>query len=120
MNLETEESQWKNIFFLPAYITDEVMKHCRTLIGESDFIFYWFDGIYFTGKRHFKKLEKDLLEKFKMPFKFQQLKKFKAEDAGDIIRLEFYEPKKGFKKFSIPKKQTTISANDLIYRSVTQ
>lgn len=120
VNVDTEESQWKNIFYLPAYITDEVMKHCRDTIGEQDFVFYWFDGIYFTGKKHFKTLEKNLKEQFNMPFKFQQLDKFKAEDTGAFIKLEFYEPKKGFKRFCIPKKQTMLNANEMIHNSIIQ
>lgn len=120
VNVNQEESQWKNIFYLPAYITDEVMKHCRDAIGEQDFVFYWFDGIYFTGKKHFNTLEKNLKEIFKMPFKFQQLKKFKAEDNGSFIKLEFFEPNKGFKRFTIPKKKTMINANEMIHQSIIQ
>lgn len=120
MNVDTEESEWKNIFYLPAYITDEVMKHCRESIGEQDFIFYWFDGIYFTGKKHYKTLQKNLKEKFKMPFKFQQLQKFQAKDTGEFIRLQFQEPKKGMKQFSIPKKNQMVKANDLIHQSIIQ
>jgi len=120
VNVETEESEHKNIFYLPAYITDEIMKACRRTIGEADFLFYWFDGVYFTGKRHFKTLAKELTETFKIDFKFQQLRNFKAQDTGETIKLEFTEPKKGFKQFAIPKRQTLINANDLIHQAVIQ
>jgi hypothetical protein len=120
MNVETEESEHKNIFYLPAYVTDEIMKNCRLTIGEPDFLFYWFDGVYFTGKRHFKQLEEHLNDVFKMPFKFQKLSKFKAQDTGNTIKLEFWEPKKGFKQFALPKKQTLVNINQMIHDSVVK
>lgn len=120
MNVTTEESEHKNIFFLPAYITDEIMKSCRQQIGEQDFLFYWFDGVYFTGKKHFAHLEEILTEVFKMKFKFQKLQDFKARDTGEFIKLEFSEPKKGFKQFALPKKQTLANFNDLIHKTVIQ
>lgn len=113
MNLEEVESEWKNIFFLPAYVTDEIMRGCMRLLGE-DFIYYWFDGIYYTGRHRTAELEELVRGTYGMEYKVHHLEKFKLVDRGMVVDISFTEPGKGDKAFSLPKREKIMTDRKLI------
>lgn len=119
MNLTEEQGKYKNIFFLAAYATDEVMKNCREIIGGNDFVFYWFDGIYFTGREKIKAVSEYLKGSTDIDFRQVWLQDFKANDVGEYIKISFKERSKGEKSFSLPKRQT-ISNHRSIIESVLE
>jgi len=112
MNLEEVESEYKNVFFLPAYVVDEVMSDCMRVLGE-DFIYYWFDGIYYTNQRRIRDLE-GYLGQTGLHWKVHRLSKFKLVDRGEVVDVSFEEPGKGAKAFSLPRRDHILEGRRLI------
>jgi len=113
VNLEEVESEYKNIFFLPAYVTDEIMGACRALLG-GDFLYYWFDGIYYTGRTRGRELSAFVRDNYHMDFKIKRLDSFLLVDRGAVVDISFMEPGRGKKRFSLPKRSAISEGRRLI------
>ena len=87
---------------------DRLIQKCADAV-ESQFLFYWVDGIFFKERDHHTTLCQDLighiLRKNNYHFTIKQLDKIEIYNFGKTLRLESYRDGEGLGVYTIPKKQ---------------
>lgn len=101
VNTEIMEDKYcRDIFFLLCYEIGELIYKISQEM--KSFLFFWFDGIYFTNKKEMARAEQILTEA-NYNFKSEILKKFtvKNDDIKKTILIT-YQKKEGKKTFNLP------------------
>lgn len=99
-DVEIVENELSAYFYAISREIDDVMKNiCHNLFS---FVFYWFDGVYFTESFEINKVVKELDLKG-YPYKIETLEQFSLKRKSYNILIEFYKDGKK-KSFEIPDK----------------
>lgn len=89
----------RNCWLALCQYTGEAIDECR--INCNSFLFYWFDGIYFTDKNEAQKMI-DILKAYKFESKLEVLKNFTVKELDYNIQIT-YGKGEDKKKFLLPK-----------------
>lgn len=96
--------QMRNVWFAICNEVGEAVEECKVNI--NSFLFYWFDGIYFTDKSEAEKIIQ-MLKNRKFESKFEVLKNFKVETGTDNVFISYLKEGKE-KNFQIPKSEKIV------------
>lgn len=91
----------RNCWLALCQYTGEAIERCR--INTDSFLFYWFDGIYFTDKKEAEKII-NILKEFKFESKLEVLKDFTVKEKNDNLFIT-YGKGKDKKHFILPKSE---------------
>lgn len=101
------DEQLRNVWFALCNEVGEAIEECK---NECDtFLFYWFDGIYFTNKNEAQKII-DILQARNFESKLEILKDFIVTETDDFIKVK-YQKKDGEKNFKLPKSESVNYVN---------
>ena len=107
-NEQNEMAPW---FYYCIIIINEAMMHIKRLLGPTNFIFFWVDGIYFQHEAAREEIENYLRERG-FNFTFEKLVKFRIEDQKRRHWISYWQEKETKcvqKKFCIPKSNLKVN-----------
>lgn len=116
-DIDIIESPLRNVYFYASKVTDNIMKAAREVV-KDDFLFYWFDGIYFERTPRSEKRLTDFFRYNSIDFKKEVLTNFKAEQTSASNRYSYQDAKGNFKTFAIPKKDHERHTNAEILKAI--
>jgi hypothetical protein len=93
----------RNIFFAVCEEVGECIELCK-LKAKDSFLFYWFDGIYFTNKKYIKPIG-EILTNCGFEYKVEKLEKFYCNKSPRIVYIA-YEKEGKQKRFIMPINQS--------------
>jgi len=112
VDITNEQSEFANYFFLCVSKVNDVMQHIKRILGPTNFIFYWVDGIYFQHEKSRDEIEAYLNEQ-NFSFTFEKLIKFEVQEIKKRNWISYWQVKEYTnnvdfdkcvqKKFCLPK-----------------
>jgi hypothetical protein len=101
------EAKYKDIYFYAAYEVGEIL-HELSQINKSDFLFYWFDGIYIKSNWI---LAAEIMQRLKnknYDFSVSWIKNFSAKKINDNLKISWTEITNSKKDIGKPKKKSLL------------
>jgi hypothetical protein len=101
------EAKYKDIYFYAAYEIGEIL-HELSQINKSDFLFYWFDGIYIKSNWL---LAADIMKKLNeknYEFSVSWIRNFSAKKINDNLKISWTEITNSKKNIGKPKKKSLL------------
>lgn len=87
---KTEPNKYKDIYFFAAYEIGEILQKCSA-IGKTDFLFYWFDGIYIKPNWIYAAEIMKLLQLNNFNFSVSWIENFEAKELKNCFKIKWTE-----------------------------